>query len=86
MTEMELKLLLAKYNILSRERAKAAYMWRCTGESLCYEAKWSKCVDEMEKMRDDLRECGYKFDYTDSKVADRLRYNVYKIVPVNDEE
>ena len=83
MTEIEMKLLLARYNILSRERAEAAYMWRCTGESVCYEAKWSKCVDEMEKMRDDLHECGYKFTYIDSRVAGRIRYNVYKIVPID---
>lgn len=83
MTEIEMKLLLLRYNNLSKERAEAAYMWRCTDESLCYEAKWSKCVDEMEKMRGDLRECGYKFTYIDSRVAGRIRYNVYKIVPIS---
>ena len=83
MTETELKLLLLRYNNLSKERAKAAYMWRCTGEGLCYEAKWSKCVDEMEKMRNDLRSHGYEFAHTDSKIVDRIRYDVYEIVPVN---
>ena len=83
MTEIEMKLLLLRYNNLSKERAEAACMWRCTGESACYEAKWSKCVDEMKKMRADLHECGYKFTCIDSKVAGRIRYDVYKIVPVN---
>lgn len=83
MTEIEMKLLLLRYNNLSKERAEAAYMWRCTGESVCYEAKWSKCVDEMEKIRGGLRECGYEFTYTDSKVAGRIRYNVYETVPIS---
>lgn len=83
MTELEMKLLILRYNNLSKERAEAAYMWRCTDESLCYEAKWSKCVDEMEKMRGDLRECGYEFTYTDSKAAGRIRYNVYETVPIS---
>ena len=83
MTEIEMKLLLLRYNNLSKERAEAAYMWRCTDESLYYEARWSKCVDEMEKMRGDLRECGYEFTYTDSKVTGRIRYNVYETVPIS---
>ena len=83
MTEIELKLLLARYNILSRERAEAAYMWGRSGKSVCYERKWSKCVDEMSKMRDDLRKSEYEFTYAGFKVVDKLQYSVYKIVPVN---
>ena len=83
MTETELKLLLLRYNNLSKERAKAAYMWRCTGESLCYEAKWSKCVDEMEKMRNDLRECGYEFASIGYKVVDKVQHEEYTVVPIS---
>ena len=39
MTETELKLALLRYNMLSKERADAAYMWRHAGESACDEAK-----------------------------------------------
>ena len=84
---MELKLLLLRYNMLSKERTTAAYMWRCDGERACYESKWSVCVDEMVKMRNDLRKSGYEFARVGSKVATSgIGYNVYKIVPMNDEE
>lgn len=83
MTEIELKLLLLRYNNLSKERAKAAYMWRCTGESLCYEAKWSKCVDEMSKIKADLRECGYEFASIGYKVVDKVQHEEYKVVPIS---
>ena len=83
MTETELKLVLLRYNMLSKERADAAYMWRHAGESVCDEAKWSKCVDEMSKMRDELRECGYEFDNAGCKVVGKVQYNIYTIVPVS---
>lgn len=83
MTEIELRLLLARYNILSRERAEAAYMWGRSGKSVYYENKWSKCVDEMRKMKDVLRKSGYRFAYASFKVMDKFQYNVYKIVPAN---
>ena len=83
MTETELKLALLRYNMLSKERADAAYMWRHAGESVCYEAKLSKCVDEMSKMRDELRECGYEFDNAGCKVVGKVQYNIYTIVPVS---
>lgn len=83
MTETELKLLLARYNMLSKERAEAAYMWRHSGESVCYESRWLKYVDEMEKIDDDLREYGYEFTSTDFKKVGKFQYQLYKIVPVN---
>ena len=79
MTEMELKLMLLRYNILSRERAKIAEMCALTGDY----SKWADCMDEMKKMEDDLREYGYKFVYVDFKAAGEVYYNVYGIVPVN---
>ena len=86
MTETELKLALLRYNMLSKERADAAYMWRHAGESVCDEAKWSKCVDEMSKMRDELRECGYEFGNAGCKVVGKVQYNVYTIIPVSNQE
>ena len=83
MTETELKLTLLRYNMLSKERADAAYMWRHAGESVCDEAKWSKCVDEMSKMRDELRSYGYEFDNAGCKVEGKVQYNVYTIVPMS---
>ena len=83
MTEVEMRLLLARYNILSRERAKAAYMWGQSGKSVYYETRWSKCVDEMTKMRDDLRKAGYRFSYASFKIVEKFQYNVYKIVPID---
>ena len=83
MTEIEMRLLLARYNILSRERAEDAYMWGQSGKSVYYETRWSKCVDEMSKIRDDLRKAGYKFVYASFKIVDKLQYNVYKIVPID---
>ena len=61
MTEAETKLMLLRYNMLSKERSKIADMCAYTGENVHDEAEWSKCVDEMAKMMSDLREHGYKF-------------------------
>ena len=83
MTETEMKLALLRYNLLSKERADAAYMWTLTGESVCYEPKWSMCVDEMSKMRDELRKCGYEFASIGSKVVGKVQHEEYKIVPMS---
>ena len=83
MTETELKLTLLRYHMLSKERADAAYMWRHAGEGVCDEARWSNCVDEMSKMRDELRSYGYEFDNAGCKVAGKVQYNIYTIVPVS---
>ena len=83
MTEIEMKLLLTRYNKLSEKRAEAAYMWGPAGESAYWESRWSMCVDEMSKMRDELWSRGYKFDSTGYKKVGKAQYEVYKIVPVN---
>ena len=83
MTEIEMKLLLTRYNKLSEKRAEAAYMWGPTGESAYWESRWSMCVDEMSKMRDELWSRGYKFAPTGYKKVGKAQYEVYKIVPVN---
>ena len=79
MTEIELKLTLLRYNILSRERAKIADMCART----CDYGKWADCIAEMKKMEDDLRKHGYEFVYTSTKTAGELQYSVYKIVLTN---
>lgn len=83
MTEAEMKLALLRYNMLSKERAEAAYMWGHAGESVCYESKWSKCIDEMSKMMDDLRKDGYEFIFTNFKRVGKFQYQVYDIVPIS---
>ena len=83
MTEIEMKLALLRYNKLSEERAEAAYMWGHAGESVCYESKWSKCVDEMSKMMNELRKDGYEFIFTHFERVGKFQYQVYDIVPVN---
>ena len=83
MTEAEIKTALLRYNMLSKEEADAAYMWGHAGESVCYESKWSKCMDEMSKMMADLRKNGYKFIFTHFERAGKFQYQVYDIIPVN---
>ena len=82
MTEIEMKLLLTRYNKLSEKRAEAAYMWGPAGESAYWESRWSMCVDEMSKMRDELWSRGYKFAPTGYKKVSKAQYEVYKIIPV----
>ena len=85
MTEAELKLMLLRYNMLSKEKATAVHMYVCghAGKSSYYDDKWEECIDEMIKMEDDLRKYGYKFVYNGIKAAGNISYSAYKIVPVD---
>ena len=83
MTEIELRLTLLRYNILSKEESIAASEYMRAGETADYEDKWFKCINEMTKMEDDLRKYGYKFTCVGSKTEDRVCFNVYKIVPMD---
>ena len=83
MSEVELKLMLLRYNMLSKEKATVVHMYVCTSES-SYEDKWEECIDEMMKMEDDLRKYGYKFVCTGIKAAGETFYSAYKIVPIDD--
>lgn len=85
MTEMELKLMLLRYNMLSKEKATAVHMFVCAhaDKSSYYDDKWEECVDEMMKMEDDLRKYGYKFVCTGIKAADGISYSAYRIVPIS---
>ena len=82
MTEIEMKLLLTRYNKLSQERSEAAYMWGHAGESVCDEAKWDKCRREMGKIEEDLHENGYELVDDGDEVKGKVRYSVYRIVPM----
>ena len=85
MTEAELKLMLLRYNMLSKEKATAVHMYVCAhaDKSSYYDDKWEECIDEMIKMEDDLRKYGYKFVYNGIKEADSISYSAYKIVPID---
>ena len=83
MTEIELKLTLLRYNILSKEESTAASEYMRAGETASYEDKLFKCINEMTKMEDDLRKYGYKFTCIGSKTEDGVCFNVYRIVPID---
>lgn len=76
MTEMELNLLLLRFNMLSKERAEASYKWRLTG---IRDSKESKYEDEARELMKELSECGYAFAYVGSKKAGEVKYSVYKL-------
>ncbi len=82
MTDTESKLLLLRYNVLSKERAEAAYMWSLTGKSAYEKAKWLECVGEMEKISRELLSYGYELVCTGTKATSKTQYRVYKIVHV----
>lgn len=83
MTEIELKLTLLRYNVLSKEESIAASEYVRAGETASYEDKLFKCINEMVKMEDELSKYGYKFVYNGIKAAGEIYYNVYKIVPID---
>ena len=85
MTEAELKLVLLRYNMLSKEEATAVHMYVCAhaSESSYYDDKWEECVDERMKMEDDLRKHGYKFVCTGIKAAGGISYSAYRIAPID---
>ena len=82
MTETEMKLALLLYNMLSKERADAAYMSAHTSE-YAYDDEQLKCIAKMKKIRDDLRECGYEFASIGYKVVGKVQHEEYKIVPIS---
>lgn len=83
MIEVELKLMLLRYNMLSKEKAVAIHMYEHTGKSSYYDDKWEECIDEMMKIEDDLRKYGYKFICAGIKVVGETSYSAYKIVPIH---
>ena len=84
MTEIVLKLMLLRYNMLSKRESTAAYMCLQAGENMYYNAGWSECVDEMIEIRNDLRKHGYELAYADVKAVGKTEYDVYKIVHIEE--
>ena len=83
MSELELKLLLLRYNMLSKKDDTFAYMCIYSNEIAGHEDEWVECIDEMTEMRNDLRKHGYELVYADSKTAGKVHYSVYKLVPID---
>ena len=85
MTEMELRLMFLRYNMLSKEKAVAAYMCQHTDADECihYGDKLSECTIEMRRMEDDLRKDEYRFVCTDYKTVGKVQHEEYKIVPMS---
>ena len=83
MTEIELRLTLLRYSILSKEESIAASEYMRAGETASYEDKLFRCINEMTKMEDDLRKDGYEFTCVGSKTEDGVCFNVYRIVPID---
>lgn len=84
MIEAELKLLLLRYNMLSKRESTAAYMCLQAGEDMYCNAEWSSCVDEMIEIRNYLRKHGYELAYADVKAVGETEYDVYKIVRIGE--
>ena len=81
MTELELKLMLLRYNMLSKKEAEAAYKCVNADDFIGYEDEWAACLDKLAAVRRELRNYGYEFVYTGFKLADKIKYSVYRIVP-----
>ena len=76
MTDIELNLLLLRFNMLSKERAEASYKWRLTG---IRDSKWPEYEDEAREMMKELSKYSYAFAYAGSKKAGEVEYAVYKL-------
>ena len=80
---MELKLILLRYNMLSKKKAEAVHKCMHAGEDTSYGNEWEEYINRMMKMERDLRKDGYEFVYTGFKTADEVSYSVYRIVPIH---
>ena len=83
MTELELKLMLLRYNMLSKKEAEAAYKCVNADDLIGYEDEWAAYLDKLAAVRRELRNYGYEFVYTGCKTADNIKYRVYKIVTIS---
>ena len=83
MSELELKLMLLRYNMLSKKKAEAVHRCRNAGEYTSYGDEWEVYISRMMKMERDLRKDGYEFAFTSIKTAGEVWYSVYKLVPID---
>ena len=85
MTEIELKLLLLRYNMLSKKDDIFADMCIHDSKIEGYEYEWAECIEEMSEIVKELREHGYRPAYDDYRAEGKVSYVVYKLVPIDDQ-
>lgn len=78
MTEAELKLMLLRYNMLSKKEDMFADMCIHDNAIEGHEDEWMECIDEMSEIKKELRKHGYELVYDDYKTEGKLHYIVYK--------
>ena len=84
MTEAELKLLLLRYNMLSKKDDMFADMCIHDSKIEGYEYEWAECIEEMSEIKNELREHGYRPAYDDYRTEGKVSHVVYKLVPIDD--
>lgn len=83
MSEIELKLLLLRYNMLSKKDDMFADMCIHDNKIEGHEYEWADCIAEMTEIQNELREYGYRPAYDDYRTEGKVSYVVYKLVPVD---
>ena len=83
MSEIELKLMLLRYNMLSKKDDIFADMCIHANAIAGNEQEWAECIDEMTEIKNELRKHGYELVYDDYKTEGKLCYSIYKLVPVD---
>ena len=83
MSEIELKLMLLRYNMLSKKDDIFADMCIHANAIAGHEHEWAECIDEMTEIKNELRKHGYELVYDDYKREGKLCYSVYKLVPIS---
>ena len=83
MTETELKLMLLRYNMLSKKDDIFADMCIHANTIAGHEHEWAECIEEMTEIKNELRKHGYELVYDDYKTEGKLCYSVYKLVPID---
>ena len=83
MTEIELKLMLLRYNMLSKKEDMFADMCIHDNKIEGHEDEWADCIAEMTEIKNELREYGYRPAYADYKTEGKVSYIVYKLVPID---
>lgn len=81
-TEIELKLLLLRYNMLSKKDDIFADMCIHDNKLAGHEDEWAECIAEMTEIQNELREYGYRPAYDDYRTEGKVSYVVYKLVPL----
>ena len=83
MIDIELRLLLLRYNMLSKKDDMFADMCIHANTIAGHEYEWAECIDEMAEIKNELRSYGYELVYDDYKREGKLCYSVYKLAPID---